>query len=253
MFDELFRFAWGWEGGPSGPEDAPEEPRDPRGTWPPFGGPQFRQFWGLFGPNGPGSGGRSRGPNMYGRGDLKFVLLDLLQTRPMHGYEMIKELESRAGGFYTPSAGAVYPTLQLLEDRGWVTSATVEGKKVYTITDAGRAGLQERSERPQEPRHGPEGAGGPGPGFGPRHSHHGPRGPWGRHASPELEALGRETFMVAKLMRDAVMRTQGDPAKLAELRKIVLETRAALEAFVQGKSAAPEGDTPPAAPPPEVV
>ena len=67
---------------------------------------------------------------MFGRGDLKYALLDLLQERPKHGYEMIKELESRAGGFYTPSAGAVYPTLQLLEDRGWVTAETTEGKKV---------------------------------------------------------------------------------------------------------------------------
>ena len=224
MFDELFRFAWGWDGAPPGAatpgaEDGPEEPHGPRGTIPPHIGQMLRQFWGMFGPNTPGPG-RARGPNMYGRGDLKFVLLDLLQERPKHGYEMIKELESRAGGFYTPSAGAVYPTLQLLEDRGWVTSETVEGKKVYSITEAGRAALQERADRPQEPR--PDG----GPGFGPRHGHHGPRGPWGRHASPELEALGRDTFEVVRLMRDAVMHTQGDPAKFAELRQIVETMRA---------------------------
>jgi DNA-binding PadR family transcriptional regulator len=243
MFDELFRFAWGG-GDPPRPEDGSDDPRDPNGPWPPFGGPQFRQFWGMFG-QGPG-GGRPRGPNRYGRGDLKFVLLDLLQERPKHGYEMIKELESRAGGFYTPSAGAVYPTLQLLEDRGWVTSETVEGKKVYTITDAGQAALQERA---QEARPGaPEG-----PGFGPRHGPHHGRGPWGRHSSPELEALGRETFEVVRLMRDAVMRTQGDPAKLAELRKVVEGTRLALEAFVQGKSAPSQSTETPPEPPPEVI
>ncbi len=248
MFDDLLQFAWGGPGGPRGPGEDADEARGPRGTWPPFGGPQFRHFWGMF---GPGAGGRSRGPNMYGRGDLKFVLLDLLQERPKHGYEMIKELESRAGGFYTPSAGAVYPTLQLLEDRGWVTNETVEGKKVYTITDAGRAALLERNERPQEPSPGPDG---PGPGFGPRHhGHQGPRGPWGRHAPPELETLGRETFEVARLMRDAVMQTQGDPAKLSELHKIVSETRTALEAFVRGSDTPPQGGPPPAPKPPEVV
>ncbi|MBF6592677.1 MAG: PadR family transcriptional regulator, partial [Ktedonobacterales bacterium] len=105
-------------------------------------GPRFGpQFWAMFGPRGP------RGPQMFGRGDLKYVLLDLIKEQPKHGYEMIKDLEQRAGGFYTPSAGAVYPTLQLLEDRGWVTSQVVEGKKVYAITDDGRKALQERGPR----------------------------------------------------------------------------------------------------------
>ena len=105
----------------------------------------------------------------------------LLQERPKHGYEMIKELENRAGGFYTPSAGAVYPTLQLLEDRGWVRSQTQEGKKVYTITDAGREDLAEHQARwqaeaerahPPGPRR-PEVDGGRGGGWGGHGHHHG--------------------------------------------------------------------------------
>jgi DNA-binding PadR family transcriptional regulator len=57
----------------------------------------------------------------------------------MHGYEMIRELESRSGGFWRPSAGSIYPTLQLLEDEGLLHSEETEGKRLYSLTDAGRA------------------------------------------------------------------------------------------------------------------
>ena len=80
------------------------------------------------------------------RGDMKFLLLEVLKEAPRHGYEMISELESRFRG-YRPSPGSVYPTLQMLEEGGFVTSEEVDGKKVYTITDAGRKLLEERGER----------------------------------------------------------------------------------------------------------
>lgn len=82
----------------------------------------------------------------FGRGDLKYVILDLLKDKPSHGYEIIRALEERSHGFYSPSAGSVYPTLQLLEDMGYVSSAEQDGKKVYTITDEGRRFLTERQE-----------------------------------------------------------------------------------------------------------
>jgi len=72
------------------------------------------------------------------RGDIKYILLSLIEEAPQHGYQLIKELESRWGGFYRPSPGSVYPTLQLLEEGEYITSSQVEGKKVYTITDKGR-------------------------------------------------------------------------------------------------------------------
>lgn len=96
-----------------------------------------------------GGGGRSRrgpfgGGRMFDQGDLKLVILRLLDEKPRHGYEIIKALEDRSGGRYTPSAGAVYPTLTMLEDLGYAVASTEEGgKKVYTITDAGRAHLAE--------------------------------------------------------------------------------------------------------------
>lgn len=184
---------------------------------------------------------------MFGRGDLKYALLELLQERPKHGYEMIKELESRAGGFYTPSAGAIYPTLQLLEDRDWVTAQTVEGKKVYTITDAGRKALSEhQAQRPERPE-------GRGPwNWGERgheHGHrHGRGDPWGA-ARPEMRALFHEGRAVARLMRAAVLTSAGDPERLTRLRGIVERARNELQAFVDnagpGAQQRPEGPTQP--------
>lgn len=80
------------------------------------------------------------------RGDIKYILLALLAEEPRHGYELIKELEARYGGFWKPSPGSVYPTLQLLEEGGYLTSEQVEGKKVYTITNSGRELLSERGD-----------------------------------------------------------------------------------------------------------
>ena len=71
----------------------------------------------------------------------------------MNGYQIIQEIAERSGGVWKPSPGSIYPTLQLLEDEGLVTGEERDGKRVYTITDAGRAELEERRERgeKQEP------------------------------------------------------------------------------------------------------
>ena len=74
---------------------------------------------------------------------MKYVILKLLADKPMHGYEVMKELEEHTRGCYKPSPGTVYPTLQWLEDEGLVRSEEVSGKKVYAITDEGRAFLEE--------------------------------------------------------------------------------------------------------------
>jgi DNA-binding PadR family transcriptional regulator len=65
----------------------------------------------------------------------------------MHGYDLIRELEERSGGAWRPSPGSIYPTLQLLEDEGLVTGEERDGKRVYTITESGRAELEERRTR----------------------------------------------------------------------------------------------------------
>jgi DNA-binding PadR family transcriptional regulator len=84
-------------------------------------------------------------PPVFAHGRLRLYLLKLLDEAPRHGYEVIRLLEERFHGLYAPSAGTVYPRLAKLEAEGLVTHATEGGRKVYSITDAGRAELAGRS------------------------------------------------------------------------------------------------------------
>jgi DNA-binding PadR family transcriptional regulator len=106
-----------------------------------------RHAFGFHGHGGGRGGGRGgmRGERMgrfFEHGDLRLVILSMLARQPAHGYELIKALEEQTGGAYSPSPGVVYPTLTLLEEQGFAEVATAEGgKKLYTITEAGRAEL----------------------------------------------------------------------------------------------------------------
>jgi DNA-binding PadR family transcriptional regulator len=101
-----------------------------------------------------GPGGGPRRPGMRGRGgrarrgDVRAAVLALLVERPMHGYEIIQELEARTGGIWKPSPGSVYPTLSLLEDEALVTSETIDGRKRFAVTDRGREAAVEAGESP---------------------------------------------------------------------------------------------------------
>lgn len=77
-----------------------------------------------------------------GRGDVRTAILAVLAERPMHGYQIIYEIEERSGGTWKPSPGSVYPTLQLLADEGLITAEEAGGKKTYSLTDAGRAAAE---------------------------------------------------------------------------------------------------------------
>ncbi|WP_040167215.1 PadR family transcriptional regulator [Microbacterium gorillae] len=77
------------------------------------------------------------------RGDVRASVLGLLAEKPMHGYQIIQEIEERSGGTWKPSAGSVYPTLQLLADEGLVETEESGGRKVYSLTEAGRAAAQD--------------------------------------------------------------------------------------------------------------
>jgi DNA-binding PadR family transcriptional regulator len=85
-----------------------------------------------------GRGGRS-----VRRGNVRFAILSVLQDGPMHGYQIITELETRTRGVWRPSAGSVYPTLQLLEDEGLLTSEEVDGRRTFSLSDAGRQAAAE--------------------------------------------------------------------------------------------------------------
>ena len=111
-------------------------------------GRRGRWRWEGLGDWGGGRGGdwRGRASRLFEQGDLKYVILRLLEEKPRHGYEIIKELESRFGGSYAPSPGTVYPTLTMLEDLGYARVVPEEGgKKIYEITDEGRKHLAEHS------------------------------------------------------------------------------------------------------------
>jgi len=128
------------------------------------------------------------------RGDMKYQILELLAERPRHGYDIIRDLEAKYEG-YRASAGSVYPTLQMLEDGGFVTSESVEGKRIYTITGAGRELLAQRAPDVEaDDDDGEE-----------------ERAPWVglRNAAVQLAAA------VAQVARER------DPAKLARVRDIL--------------------------------
>jgi DNA-binding PadR family transcriptional regulator len=112
------RNRWGWDG---------------FGDWG-GGPPRGRSHW------------RGRAARLFEQGDLKYVILRMLEEKPRHGYEIIKDLETRFGGTYAPSPGTVYPTLTMLEDIGYARVVPEEGgKKIYEITDEGRKYLAEHS------------------------------------------------------------------------------------------------------------
>lgn len=104
------------------------------------------------GPNNPSFafgdffGGGRRGA-VVRRGEVRPLILAVLRDRPMHGYEVIQELEAQSEGRWRPSAGSIYPTLQQLSDEGLVTGEDVDGRRIYTITDAGRKVADESGER----------------------------------------------------------------------------------------------------------
>ena len=82
----------------------------------------------------------------FQKGDFKYIILQYLKEKPGYGYEIMRALEERFHNFYTPSPGSVYPTLQMLEEMGYITAAEQEGKKVYTITEEGLKFLDEQKE-----------------------------------------------------------------------------------------------------------
>jgi len=109
-----------------------------------FGGRDGLSGRGIFGGRSGSRGGReSRG---FGHGGLRLVVLKLISEKPRHGYELIKEIEERFKGNYSPSPGVIYPTLAWLEDEGFITvSAGEDGRKSACVTETGLAHLSEKA------------------------------------------------------------------------------------------------------------
>jgi DNA-binding PadR family transcriptional regulator len=113
---------------------------------------QHHPFEGRPGPGGGGPrhhhhGGRGRAP----RGDVRTAVLQLLAEEPMHGYQLMQAIAERSGGRWTPSPGAIYPTISQLEDEGLVTVTADAGRKLVTLTDAGREQVAARRDAGADP------------------------------------------------------------------------------------------------------
>ena len=178
----------------------------------PFGGPGRHD---PFGGPGRHRHDRTRGPESSGpwfsrqlvdhlrgggpalrRGGIRPLILGALAQKPMHGYEVIQALETESGGRWRPSAGSVYPSLQQLSDEGLVTSEEIEGRRTYTLTDAGRAAVAAA----------PAG-----------------RSPWSRGVdrdSPDIRSLAVQ--LVGAGMQ---VQRMGSPAAQAEARRILADAR----------------------------
>ena len=165
---------------------------------------------------------RRFGRQMFERGDLKYVILEQLKDKPAHGYELMRALEDRFGGFYTPSPGAVYPTLQMLEDMGYVSAVQQEGRKVYTITDAGRSFLNERQPQVDEvfsrvrERWGNE---------------------WGPHAHRLMHDLRDDLRDLSRSFASEARRRWPDPEQQRRIRDVIGQAKAEIQKILDERPA----------------
>ncbi len=183
--------------------------------------------WGQF-EHGPRHGGR------FGRGDLRLVILEMLENHPSYGYEIMRALEQRFHGFYSPSAGTIYPTLQWLQDLGYVTVAEEDGRKVYTITEEGRRFLAAGEPRVDEIWERMRGWAGP---FDKREFREEMR-----RFTDELRDMGRDLRHEARW---------ASPEKLRRVREIVVRAGREIEDVLRAPEPAP--GTPPGAGPSEAA
>ncbi len=151
---------------------------------------------------------RGRGGPRARRGDVRAAVLALLADRPMHGYEMIKEIEERSGGYWKPSAGSIYPTLQLLEEQGLIRGEDVDGKRLFTLTDDGATAVEERGEA-------------------------GEAAPWEQvrsGAPPESVQLGKSLKQLAAAASQAFQ--TADEGQRVRIRELLDETRRGIYAIL---------------------
>jgi DNA-binding PadR family transcriptional regulator len=148
----------------------------------------------------------------FQKGDLKYVILDLIKDKPRHGYEIIRELEEMSYGFYTPSPGAVYPTLQMLEEMGYVTAAERDGRKTYTITEEGLSFLAERKDSADEVR-----------------SHI--KSKWSFKNIGKMATMMKEYHALENLMGRGLRSMDAD--KMQRIKQVLKDTASAIEAILE--------------------
>jgi len=146
------------------------------------------------------------------KGDFKYVILELLKEKPRHGYDIIQAMEERFHGFYSPSPGMVYPTLQLLEEMGYVTAAEQDGKKTYAITEEGRKFLAEHERTSDEIK---------------EHM----KSWWRGEGGSELGETVRELHLLGQTLFQELR--QASPEKLKRIRDVVVRARGEIETILK--------------------
>jgi DNA-binding PadR family transcriptional regulator len=159
--------------------------------------------------------GRSgRWGRFFGPGEIRLALLSMLESGSKHGYELMKELETKSGGIYKASAGAIYPALQQLEDEGMVTSDAAAGKRTYSLTEAGKAELQREAETVRRIWLRAEQA-----------------GDWAPWIGMEGAEVMRPAADLMKTALKAATRGTHDAAKIAKIREILERTKGEIESL----------------------
>jgi len=148
----------------------------------------------------------------FGAGEVRLALLSLLSEGPRHGYELMRQLEERSSGAYRASAGTVYPTLQQLEDEGLVQSESVDGKRVYRMTEAGQRELAEQAETVRRIWRRAEAW-----------------GDFGFAREPDAVEIARPAVRLARAAFRAVSRADGDSRVIERVRDILERARKEIE------------------------
>ncbi len=164
-----------------------------------------RHVFHRHGPHRGGRGSRAR------RGDVRAAVLALLTEQPMHGYEMITEIEERSGGYWRPSAGSIYPTLQLLEDEGLIVGEETGGKRRFSLTEEGKKLASEKAGESDSQ-------------------------PWEQvrtGAPPELVQLGRSVHQLRAAVGQAMQ--AGSEEQRARVRELLDETRRGIYTILSEK------------------
>jgi DNA-binding PadR family transcriptional regulator len=153
--------------------------------------------------------------SFFERGALKFIILDLLAEKPRHGYDIIRALEERSGGYYSPSPGTVYPTLQVLEDMGLVEPTEQDGKKVYTLTREGATYNEEHREHAREHRD--------------RMAEHWPQ----MMGRKEGAKLMREMKGLFRDIAQSAWGNMDDPEKLKAIREVLVNAKTEIDGILE--------------------
>ncbi|MEU7002357.1 PadR family transcriptional regulator [Nonomuraea sp. NPDC046570] len=160
----------------------------------------------------PGAGGIGPTGRFFGPGELRLAVLALVAERAGHGYEVMNRLAERFNGTYEPSAGSIYPTLQLLEDEGLVRVEAADGRKVYHVTDAGRAAVDEQAEEVERI-------------WGRAAS----RGEWGMFRDPDAAEIIGPALRLVKAAVKTLAHAHGDPRVVDQIQGIFVEARRRIE------------------------